>query len=422
MQVADGADRLDAGERPEAIQQAPRVDARLVALALRTAERELDPDLWVLETKTMDRQLALMRLPQQLSAFVLSAFGALALALAAVGLYCLVSYSVARRTDEIGIRMALGANSSRVVRVLGAGGLQLVVIGGALGLTLAVVATRLLGGLLFEVDALDPLTFVGVPVVLGAAALLAAYLPRPAAPAESIPSRRSEPIECRRPARHGSTASCSSRTVTIPCRLRDGLGTAGRHRLHDGWTSLSAGEVWSGRTLVAGGRVNLAGHAFDLVDAGTPWTGARRPSSTSLATRQRDPVHVDVLRVLELVDPSWSALRRLEQPDMERLDGGKELFEGVRRLVRLDAGLAFERGLVGSVNDQHPRDHGNGHGPERGGHRFLWRIGKPLPPCFEYRVPRLRMDALEEHHVGDVVRMPFPYRDGAEHLLLFLPT
>ncbi len=101
----------------------------------------------------------------------------LALALAAVGLYGVVSYSVARRTGEIGIRMALGADSSRVVRVLGAGGLQLVVIGGALGLTLAVVATRLLGGLLFEVDALDPLTFVGVPLALGAAALLAAYLP-----------------------------------------------------------------------------------------------------------------------------------------------------------------------------------------------------------------------------------------------------
>ena len=345
----------------------------------------------------------------------------LALALAAVGLYGVVSYSVARRTGEIGIRMALGADSSRVVRVLGAGGLQLVVIGGALGLTLAVVATRLLGGLLFEVDALDPLTFVGVPLVLGAAALLAAYLPAPA-PAESIPSRRSGPTECGRPARHGSTASCSSRTVTIPCRLRDGLGTAGRHRLHDGWTSLSAGEVWSGRRFVAGGRVNLAGHAFDLVDAGTPWTGARRPSSTSLATRQRDPVHVDVLRVLELVDPSWSAVRRLDQPDMERLDGDEELLEGVRRLVRLDAGLAFERGLIGSVNDQHPRDHGNGHGPERGGYRFLGRIGEPLPPCFEYRVPRLRVDALDHHHVVDVVRVPFSYRDGAQRLLLFLPA
>ena len=90
----------------------------------------------VIETKTMDRHLALMRLPQQLSAFVLSAFGVLALALAAVGLYSVVSYSVARRTGEIGIRMALGADSSRVVRVLGAGGLQAGRHRGALGLTL----------------------------------------------------------------------------------------------------------------------------------------------------------------------------------------------------------------------------------------------------------------------------------------------
>ena len=153
------------------------IDPERTALALLTASRELDPDLWVLETKTMDRHLALMRLPQQLSAFVLSAFGVLALALAAVGLYGVVSYGVARRTREIGIRKALGADGPRVVRLLVAGGLKLVVIGGALGLALAVVATRLLGGLLFEIDALDPLTFVGVPLVLGVAALVAAYLP-----------------------------------------------------------------------------------------------------------------------------------------------------------------------------------------------------------------------------------------------------
>ena len=153
------------------------IDPERTALALLTAGRELDPDLRVLETKTMDRHLALMRLPQQLSAFVLLAFGVLALALAAVGLYGVVSYGVAQRTHEIGIRKALGADGPRVVRLLVAGGLKLVVLGGALGLALAVVAARLLGGLLFEVDALDPLTFVGVPLVLGAAALFAAYLP-----------------------------------------------------------------------------------------------------------------------------------------------------------------------------------------------------------------------------------------------------
>ena len=153
------------------------MDPQQTALALLTAGREVDPDLWVLETKTMDRHLAVMRLPQQLSAFVLSAFGVLALTLAAVGLYGVVSYAVSQRTREVGIRLALGADGARVVRLLVAGGLRLVVIGGALGLALAVVAARLLGGLLFEVDTLDPLTFVGVPLVLAAAALVAAWLP-----------------------------------------------------------------------------------------------------------------------------------------------------------------------------------------------------------------------------------------------------
>ena len=152
-------------------------DPERTALALLTAGREVDPDLWVFETKTMDRHLALMRLPQQLSALVLSAFGVLALALAAIGLYGVVSHGVSQRTQEIGIRMALGADGPRVIRLLVAGGLRLVLVGAALGLALALVAARLLGGLLFEVDTLDPLTFVGVPLVLAAAALLAAYLP-----------------------------------------------------------------------------------------------------------------------------------------------------------------------------------------------------------------------------------------------------
>ena len=72
---------------------------------------------------------------------------------------------------------SLGADGPRVVRLLVAGGLKLVLVGGVLGLALALAAARLLGGLLFEVDTLDPLTFVGVPLVLAAAALLAAWLP-----------------------------------------------------------------------------------------------------------------------------------------------------------------------------------------------------------------------------------------------------
>ena len=89
------------------------VDPEGTALALLAAGRELDPDLWVFETKTMDRHLALMRLPQQFSAFVLSAFGVLALALAAGGLYGVVSYGVAQQTREIGIRRRASPESWR---------------------------------------------------------------------------------------------------------------------------------------------------------------------------------------------------------------------------------------------------------------------------------------------------------------------
>ena len=118
-----------------------------------------------------------MRLPQRLSVFILSAFGVLAQALATVGLYAVISYAVSQRTREIGIRMALGADGARVVRLFVAGGLRLVVIGGALGPALALVTAHPLGGLLFEVEKLDPPTFLGVPLVLGIAALLAPYVP-----------------------------------------------------------------------------------------------------------------------------------------------------------------------------------------------------------------------------------------------------
>ncbi len=152
-------------------------DPERLALALLAAGREVDPDLWVWETKTMDRHLAIVRLPAQLSAFLLSVFGVLALTLATIGLYGVVSYSAAQRTREVGIRMALGADQTTVVRLLTFGGLRLVAVGSAIGLAAALVVARLLEGLLFGVDALDPLTFVAAPIVLATSAGLAAYLP-----------------------------------------------------------------------------------------------------------------------------------------------------------------------------------------------------------------------------------------------------
>ena len=111
--------------------------------------------------------------------------------------------------------MALRADPPHVVRPLVAGGLQLPVVGGALGLALAVAATRLPGGLPFEIDALDPLTFLGVPPGLAAAALPATYLPAHRGRLGSIPSLCSGPTECGRPERHGPRLQATQH-VTLP--------------------------------------------------------------------------------------------------------------------------------------------------------------------------------------------------------------
>ncbi len=169
------------------------VDPQQTALALLTAGREIDPDLWVWETKTMDRHLATMYLAAQLSAFVLSAFAVLALLLSSIGLYGVVSYAMARRTREVGIRMALGASPGRVVKLLAFEGLKLVFVGGGLGLVAAFAVSRLLSGLLFGVGTLDIATFVAVPLVLGFSACVAAYLPaRRASQVDPVLAMRAE--------------------------------------------------------------------------------------------------------------------------------------------------------------------------------------------------------------------------------------
>jgi predicted permease len=153
------------------------LDPGRTALDLVAAMRELDPAIAVYETKTLERHIGIQLLPARLTAVLLSAFAALALALACIGLYGLVSYAVAQRTREMGIRMSLGADAARVVRLLLGGGLRLVLIGGAIGLVLAGMAGRLISGLLFEVGSFDPVAFLTVAAMLGAAATLAAWLP-----------------------------------------------------------------------------------------------------------------------------------------------------------------------------------------------------------------------------------------------------
>jgi ABC-type antimicrobial peptide transport system permease subunit len=111
------------------------------------------------------------------SSALFSGFAVLALALACIGIYGVMSYTVAQRTQEIGVRMALGAQRADVLRMVTALGLRLALIGVAIGLAGAFASTRLLASLLYEVSAINPLIFSLAVIVLMAVATLAAYLP-----------------------------------------------------------------------------------------------------------------------------------------------------------------------------------------------------------------------------------------------------
>ena len=140
---------------------------------VRAALVALDPHLPILDLHTMEEHLAIMLFPARLGAALLAAFGVLGLVLASVGLYGVVAYAVSRRTREMGIRIALGAGGSNVLRLVVREGMALVATGIGIGLLLALVATRALDKLLFGITATDPVTFVAVPLVLATVALLA---------------------------------------------------------------------------------------------------------------------------------------------------------------------------------------------------------------------------------------------------------
>jgi predicted permease len=145
--------------------------------AVRNAVHSLDPNLPVYEVKTMAEHMRLPLFPARIAAVVLGAFGFVALALAAIGIYGVTSYSVSQRTREIGIRMALGAQLGDVLRLIISQGLKLTALGVGLGLIGAFILTRALASLLYEVSATDPATFLLVPALLAAIALLASYFP-----------------------------------------------------------------------------------------------------------------------------------------------------------------------------------------------------------------------------------------------------
>lgn len=148
---------------------------RLIA-AVRREVQQLDPNL-PLASGTLVEKMSLPLLPARAAAYVFGSFGLLALVLAAIGIYGVMSYAIATRTHEIGIRMALGAQKGSVLLLVMRQGITLTLIGVVLGLGAALGLTRLMSGVLFGVSATDPLTFALTATLLASVALLACYVP-----------------------------------------------------------------------------------------------------------------------------------------------------------------------------------------------------------------------------------------------------
>ena len=153
------------------------VDPSSLIGAVRTEVQALEKNLPVTNVRPMTETIGNSLYAARMGAILLGIFGALALLLAAVGLYGVMSYVVSRRTREIGIRMALGAQSSDVFKLVLKEGMTLVAIGVALGLVKAMIVTRLLASFLYGISATDEITFASIPLILALVALVACYLP-----------------------------------------------------------------------------------------------------------------------------------------------------------------------------------------------------------------------------------------------------
>ena len=148
-----------------------------VIAGLRSEFQQLDPNLPIYNVKTMTEHMALPLFPARVAATLLGSFGLLALVLAAIGIFGVMSYAVSQRTREIGIRMALGADTNGIFRLVVGQGLKLILLGLLIGLAAAFAGTRLMSSLLYGVSAIDSLTFALVALLLTGVALLACYLP-----------------------------------------------------------------------------------------------------------------------------------------------------------------------------------------------------------------------------------------------------
>jgi hypothetical protein len=160
---------------------------------IRNVIQTLDPNVVPMEMESISQYMALPLFAAHTTGVLLAAFGAVALLLAIVGLSSVVSYSVSQRTNEIGVRMALGADRMHVVRLILKQGMRLTGIGIVLGLMVSFAVTRLLADLLYGIKPADPLTYVSVSLLLAIVALVSCYVPaRRAASIDPMKSLRAE--------------------------------------------------------------------------------------------------------------------------------------------------------------------------------------------------------------------------------------
>ena len=148
-----------------------------LATSIRQAAEKVDPSAVLYDVRPMDEIVARSISTQQLTMLLLSVFSALALVLSAIGIYGVISYLTGQRTHEIGVRVALGASSEDVLRMVLRQGMRMTLIGVAIGIAAAFGLTRLITQMIYGVGATDPLTFMGVAVLLSAVALCACYIP-----------------------------------------------------------------------------------------------------------------------------------------------------------------------------------------------------------------------------------------------------
>jgi ABC-type antimicrobial peptide transport system permease subunit len=176
-QITDGVTRLAASLLPVSWLVRTSGDALSVGPAVQRELESLDPQLAPSHVVTMNQSIAESNIRQNFNTLLLTVFASIALLLAAVGIYGLMSYAVEQRTQEIGIRMALGANRGKIMRLILGHGMRLAIIGTVVGLGAAYGLTRLLAKFLFGVKPSDPLAFSLVAVILVVVTLLAAFVP-----------------------------------------------------------------------------------------------------------------------------------------------------------------------------------------------------------------------------------------------------